>query len=89
MDKELILKLKKTFEDYAREADSVEFWFARDLQNLLGYDKWENFLNVIDKAKIACKNSGHDMHDHFPDVRKMVEVGSKAHEGNIQGKMVL
>lgn len=78
MDKELILRLKKTFEDYAREADDVEFWFARDLQNLLGYDKWENFLNVIDKAKISCKNSGYDMNDHFPDVRKMVELGSGA-----------
>ena len=78
MGKDLILRLKKTFEDHAREADGVEFWFARDLQNLLGYDKWENFLNVIDKAKIACKNSGYGMHDHFPDVRKMVEVGSGA-----------
>ena len=78
MDKQLILKLKKTFEDYAREADGIEFWFARDLQNLLGYDKWENFLNVIDKAKIACKNSGYDIPDHFPDVRKMVGLGSGA-----------
>ena len=78
MDKDLILKLKKTFEDCAREADGVEFWFARDLQNLLGYDKWENFLNVIEKARIACKNSGYDVKDHFPDVRKMVDVGSGA-----------
>ncbi len=78
MEKDLILRLKKTFEDYAREADGVEFWFARDLQNLLGYDKWENFLNVIEKAKIACKGSGYDASDHFPDVRKMVELGSGA-----------
>src|SRR3989344_4298450 len=78
MDKQVILKLKKTFEDYASEADGVEFWFARDLQNLLGYDKWENFLNVIEKARIACKNSGYDVKDHFPDVRKMVDVGSGA-----------
>ena len=78
MDKDVILKLKKTFEDYAREADGVEFWFARDLQNLLGYDKWENFLNVIEKAKTSCKNSGYGVNDHFPDVRKMVDVGSGA-----------
>ena len=78
MDKGLILKLKKTFEDCAREADGVEFWFARDLQNLLGYDKWENFLNVIEKAKTSCKNSGYGINDHFPDVRKMVDVGSGA-----------
>ena len=78
MDKDLILKLKKTFEDCAREADGVEFWFARDLQNLLGYDKWENFLNVIEKANTSCKNSGYGVNDHFPDVRKMVDVGSGA-----------
>ena len=78
MDKDLILKLKKTFEDCAREADGVEFWFARDLQNLLGYDKWENFLNVIEKAKTSCKNSRYSVNDHFPDVRKMVDVGSGA-----------
>src|SRR3989338_825985 len=68
MDKEVVLRLKKTFEDYAYEADGIEFWYARDLQVLLGYDKWENFVNVIEKAKIACKNSGHDIKDHFPDL---------------------
>ncbi|MBI2141836.1 DNA damage-inducible protein D [Candidatus Woesearchaeota archaeon] len=78
MDKEIITKLQKSFEDCAREADGIEFWFARDLQELLGYDKWENFLNAIDKAKIACKNSGYEIQDHFPDVRKMVELGSGA-----------
>lgn len=78
MEREIILRLKKTFEDYAYESDGIEFWYARDLQVLLGYDKWENFFNVIEKAKIACKNSGHDIGDHFPDVRKMVEVGSGA-----------
>ncbi|MBI4453723.1 DNA damage-inducible protein D [Candidatus Woesearchaeota archaeon] len=78
MDKQIIIKLKKTFEDYAKEVEGVEFWFARELQILLGYDKWENFLNAIEKAKIACKNSSHDVNDHFPDVKKMVEIGSGA-----------
>lgn len=78
MDKQIIINLKKTFEDCAQEAEGVEFWFARDLQKLLGYDKWENFLNAIEKAKIACKNSSHDVNDHFPDVKKMVEIGSRA-----------
>ena len=78
MKKEIIQKLQKTFEDYSREADGVEFWFARDIQNLLGYDKWENFLNVIDKAKISCEKSGYERHDHFPNIRKMVELGSGA-----------
>src|SRR3989344_6095743 len=76
MDKGIILKLRKTFEDYAKEAEGVEFWFARDLQKLLGYDRWENFFNVIEKAKIACKNSGQNANDHFPDVKKMVDIGS-------------
>ena len=55
MKKEIILSLRKSFEDYANEADGVEFWFARDLQKLLDYDEWRNFLNVIEKAKTASK----------------------------------
>ncbi|MBI4439404.1 DNA damage-inducible protein D [Candidatus Woesearchaeota archaeon] len=78
MDKQVTTKLNKKFEECAHEADGVEFWFARDLQNLLGYDKWENFINAIEKAKIACKNSGHDANDHFPGIRKMVGIGSGA-----------
>ncbi|MFA6065252.1 MAG: DNA damage-inducible protein D [archaeon] len=76
MEKQLIVKLTKTFEDFAHKKDGVEFWFARDLQTLLGYDKWENFSTVIEKAKESCKNSGFDAKNHFPDVRKMVGLGS-------------
>ena len=47
---------------------------ARDLQKLLGYDKWGNFLNVISKAKIACENSGHQIFDHFADVGKTIAM---------------
>jgi len=78
MRKEIISKLRLSFEENAQNIDGIEFWFARDLQLLLGYDKWENFVNVIDKAKIACKNSGHEINDHFPEVRKMVDIGSGA-----------
>ncbi|MDP7181225.1 MAG: DNA damage-inducible protein D [Candidatus Woesearchaeota archaeon] len=78
MKKEVIAKLRKTFEDYAYQKESIEFWFARDLQNLLGYLKWENFLKVIQKAEEACKNSGYASADHFPEVRKMVDLGSGA-----------
>ncbi len=74
MNKEIVLKLKRTFEDYVNEADGVEFWYARDLQTLLGYDKWENFINVIEKAKIACEKSGFSINDHFPDVRKTIAM---------------
>jgi len=77
MDKEVIVRLNKNFEDYAHKEKEVEFWYARDLQVLLGYDKWENFSKVIDKAKIACTNSKVNVADHFPDVRKMVEIGSQ------------
>ncbi len=74
----IIIQLHKNFEDYAHAIDGEEFWFARDLMGLLGYTKWENFAKVIDKAKIACQTSGHSIADHFPDVRKMVDIGSGA-----------
>lgn len=76
MKKELIGRLHRNFEDHAHHQEGVEFWFARELQELLGYSKWENFEQVIDKAKSACANSGHAVEDHFPDVRKMVGIGS-------------
>lgn len=78
MDKEVIEKLKKTFEDFANEKDGIEFWFARDLQNLLEYDEWRNFLNVIEKAKIACKNSDQNVTDHFFDVNKTIQMPKEA-----------
>ncbi len=78
MKKEIVSTLKKTFEDHVQYEEGVEFWFARDLQNLLGYDKWENFAYVVEKAKIACKNSGHNAEDHFPGIRKLVDIGSGA-----------
>ncbi len=74
MQKEIILKLRKTFEDYANNKEGIEFWFARDLQILLGYEKWENFFNAIEKAKSACKNSGYEIKDHFPEVRKTIPM---------------
>ena len=77
MKLELIQTLTTSFEAHAQQTeDGVEFWLARDLQFLLGYAKWENFLNVVSKAKTACEVSGHNVPDHFPDVRKMVELGS-------------
>ena len=76
MDRELIQSLAKDFESHAIEIDGVECWFARDLQTPLGYDRWENFYNVVQKAKIACENAGNTVDDHFRDVRKMVNIGS-------------
>ncbi|MBI4452480.1 DNA damage-inducible protein D, partial [Candidatus Woesearchaeota archaeon] len=68
MDKEIITKLQKSFEECAHETDGREFWFARDLQALMEYDDWRNFINVLEKAKLACKNSGQDIDDHFVEV---------------------
>lgn len=78
MEKNIITQLHKTFEDFVHQEDGIEFWLARELQTLLGYDKWENFENAINKAKIACTNAKNDVQDHFLDVRKMVDVGSGA-----------
>ena len=77
MKTELIQSLTEDFEAHAQQTDNgVEFWLARDLQHLLGYSKWDNFLNVVSKAKTACEVSGYQVPDHFPDVGKMVDLGS-------------
>lgn len=76
MEQQLIAKLHRNFEDYAHEKDGVVFWYARELQGLLGYDQWKNFENVIDKAKIACQTAEQVVSDHFADVGKMVGLGS-------------
>ena len=77
MKTEVIQQLTVSFEGHAQQTETgVEYWLARDLQILLGYAKWDNFLNVITKAKTACEVSGHDVRDHFADVGKMVELGS-------------
>ena len=75
MERQLIVKLHKNFEDCAHEKNGVEFWYARELQSLLGYDKWSNFENVINKAKIACENAKQQVSDHFADAGKMIEIG--------------
>lgn len=78
MKSEEIIQLFEKFENVAAELEGVECWSARDLQVLLGYSKWENFEKVIQKAKDACKNAGEEIAYHFPDVRKMVSIGSGA-----------
>jgi DNA-damage-inducible protein D len=77
METNLIYQLTESFECHAQQTETgVEYWLARDLQPLLGYSKWENFQAVIAKAKTACEVSGHVVENHFPDVRKMVRIGS-------------
>lgn len=78
MKSDEIKSLFSQFEAAASEIEGVECWSARELQNLLGYSKWENFEKVIQKAKDACNNAGELIENHFPDIRKMVEIGSKS-----------
>ena len=74
MKKEIIARLHTRFEEIVQTETETQtkFWFARDLQEALGYTKWENFRKVIDKAKTACQTAGYPTGDHFLDVRKMV-----------------
>ena len=74
MEKTTIFKLNKSFEEYAYEQDGIEYWLARELQELLGYADWRNFLNAINKAKESCQTSGEAVSDHFVDVTKTIPM---------------
>lgn len=74
MEKNTIIKLNKLFEEYAYEQDGIEFWLARELQELLGYTEWRNFLNVVNKAKESCQTTGHQVSDHFVDANKTITM---------------
>ena len=75
MKKEVIKSLTDDFEFYAKQTENgIEFWLARDLQYLLGYEKWDNFRSVISKAKIACDLSGHGVSDHFAGIGKTIKM---------------
>lgn len=78
MKQQEIQTLFQSFEDAVCMIDETECWSARNLQELLGYSLWQNFNNVINKAKAACENVGQPISDHFIDVNKKVELGSGA-----------
>jgi DNA-damage-inducible protein D len=78
MKQELIVELFQKFEEACYLYNEIECWSARELQDVLGYAEWRNFLKVIEKAKTACENTGIPVPDHFVDVNKMVPLGSGA-----------
>jgi DNA-damage-inducible protein D len=78
MKKEQIQQLFEQFENAAYHHNNIECWSARELQNIFGYTKWENFSKVIDKAKTACESSGIKVSHHFPDIKKMIELAKGA-----------
>ncbi len=74
---DLEIMSENLFESIKHENENgQEYWLARELQTVLGYSKWENFAKIIEKAKEACEGSGNAVSDHFPEVRKMVSLGS-------------
>ena len=78
MKKELITELLERFENARTELDGIECWSARDLQEILGYAKWQNFQNAIEKAKEACTNAGEDCKNHFLSVSRTIEIANTA-----------
>lgn len=76
MKKELIHELFRQFEEACYLFEGTECWSARELQIILGYAEWRNFLKAIEKAKDACKGADEKIEHHFADVGKMVEIGS-------------
>lgn len=78
MKKELIASLLARFERVRTELDGTDCWSARDLQEILGYTKWQNFQNAIEKAKEACINAGEKSDDHFLNVTRRAELPNNA-----------
>jgi DNA-damage-inducible protein D len=80
MDKQRISAIKADFDNIIQivENTDIEFWFARDLMGLLGYERWENFTKAISRAMDSCESASVPVSDHFREVTKMVDLGSKA-----------
>jgi len=80
MDKTTVQTLANHFDGLSHmlPEDGIEFWFARELQEPLGYAKWERFKDVIHRAMTSCETTGYNPEDHFRNVTKMIEIGSGA-----------
>jgi DNA-damage-inducible protein D len=78
MKAEIIDRYRSSFEQCARHYQGIECWSARELQPLLGYENWQNFREVIERAVVSCKNSKQEPKYHFADVSKLIETGKGA-----------
>ena len=80
MKKELVVQLHASFEQlsHKEEESGIEFWLARDLQEVLGYQTWRSFEQVVTKAVTSCQNAGYNPNDHFAEVSKMIPLGKGA-----------
>ena len=81
MDRKKITQIKEQFDlviHSDNEAD-VEYWYARELMVLLGYERWENFDKAVQRAMDSCETSGIEVLDHFREVTKMIEIGKGGH----------
>ena len=79
MSNELMKYSDQTFEDIKHiNEDGQEFWYARELQHVLEYAQWRYMKETVERARLACENSGLNPDDHFADLRKMVPIGSGA-----------
>ncbi|MDH2999029.1 damage-inducible protein D [Pasteurellaceae bacterium LFhippo2] len=80
MNKNEITQLKQKFDLYIHtiEGTNIEYFYARDVMELLGYDKWDNFQNVLERAKEACLNSNIEIYDHFRNVTTTSSTGNNA-----------
>ena len=83
MDKLKINQYKSSFDDISRyieneQKEQVEIWFARELQAVLGYARWENFVVALNRAVESCKTQGINVDDHFREVTKMIDIGKGA-----------
>jgi DNA-damage-inducible protein D len=81
MEKQRVIQYKASFDEIAHlinsddDSEQVEVWFARELQGLLGYARWENFLVAVHRAADSCKTQGVNVDDHFREVTKMIDLG--------------
>ena len=78
MKKSMITRLHAQFEEFVHSEDGTEYWLARELQGLLGYTKWSNFEQVVEKAQLACQTAGQRVADHFAGVGKMIGLAKGA-----------